>query len=185
MARAGFTLIEIAVALGIVALMTALLLPVVGDRLNDAGASRIAVQLSNVQAAAGGFHIDVGRWPRQLSQLVDAPGTGDAGRDDVFGAPIPPGEAASWRGPYLNAAALPGDSLDLGRRGAIVSPFIVSDWAGDDFFTIAARGVSRADAVRVSELVDGDTTLAIGTRGGGRVRWEDGMLFYLAEPVRR
>lgn len=185
MTRGGFTLIEIAVALAIVAFMTALLLPVVGDRLNDAGASQMAVQLSNVQSAAESFNLDVGHWPRSISQLVDAPGTGDAVRTDVFGATIPPGEAAAWRGPYLNVAALPGDSIDLGRRGAIVSPFVVSNWAGDDFFTIATRGVSRRDALRVSELVDGDTVLTIEARNGGRVRWEDGMLFYLAEPVRR
>lgn len=185
MARRGFTLIELAVALAIVALMTALLLPVIGDRLEAAGASQMALQIDNVNSAAESFYFDVGHWPRQLSQLVDAPGTGAAGRQDVFGGTIPPGDASSWQGPYLNVAALPGESLEVGRRGAITSPFRVSNWAGDDFFTITVRNVPRSDALRVSDIVDGDTILAIAAPDGGRVRWERDTLFYLAQPVRR
>lgn len=185
MLRRGFTLIEIAVALGIVALMTAILLPVVGDRLEAARASQMAVQLENVHTAARNFHLDVGHWPRDLSQLADEPGTGAAGRIDVFGGTISPGASRSWKGPYLNVATLPDESLDLGGHGEIASPFAASRWGGDEFFTIAARGVSRKDAAAVSELFDGEAVLDVEASGAGRVRWLDGTLFYLAEPVRR
>jgi hypothetical protein len=82
-------------------------------------------------------------------------------------------------------ATLPGDSLDVGGRGVISSPFLVAPWSGDEFLAIPVRAVSRSDAARVSDLVDGDTFPGLHDVGAGRVRWDDGVLLYLADPVSR
>lgn len=60
----GFTLIEIIVVLGIVAVLTAILLPIVTSYLNDAKVARAAKDATSIATAILKFEGDVGEWPR-------------------------------------------------------------------------------------------------------------------------
>jgi general secretion pathway protein G len=87
----GFTLMELLVVLGIIALLTALVAPQVIRYLGDARSNTAAVQLKNIQSAIELYYLDTGSHPSAdsgLKSLVTAP-------------PDTPG----WRGPYLKSEA--------------------------------------------------------------------------------
>jgi len=117
----GFTLVELLVVLGIIALLAAVVAPQVIRYLGDARSDTAEVQLKNIESALELYYLDTGAYPaneRGLRSLIEAP-------------PDTPG----WRGPYLKrnsglvdpwgkdfAYKLPGehgpyDLYSLGRDG--------------------------------------------------------------------
>jgi general secretion pathway protein G len=86
----GFTLVELLVVLGIIALLGALIAPQVIRYLSDARVESARVQLKNIESALELYYLDNGAYPAQdqgLQALVT----------------LPPG-VGSWRGPYLKNA---------------------------------------------------------------------------------
>lgn len=93
--EAGFSLMELLVALVILALVMGLVAPRVIGYLSRAKSQTAEAQVKNIQAALDLFQIDVGRYPTEsegLEALVSAP-AGTAG----------------WAGPYLDDEAVPAD----------------------------------------------------------------------------
>lgn len=92
---AGFSLMELLVALVILALIVGLVAPQVLGYLGRARTDSAMVQIDNLKASLSLYLVDMGRYPASsegLEALVKAP----------------PG-AASWRGPYVEEDALPMD----------------------------------------------------------------------------
>ncbi len=83
----GFTLLELLVVLGIIALLAALVAPQVIRYLSGARSDAANAQLKNIESAIELYYLDNGAYPsgeNGLSALVQAP----AG-------------VATWKGPYL------------------------------------------------------------------------------------
>lgn len=96
--EAGFSLMELLVALVILALVMGLVAPRVIGYLSRAKSQTAEAQVKNIQAALDLFQIDVGRYPTEsegLEALIAAP-AGTAG----------------WAGPYLDDEAVPADPWD-------------------------------------------------------------------------
>lgn len=94
-AQAGFSLMELLVALVILALVMGIVAPRVIGYLSRAKSQTAEAQVKNIQGALDLFMIDVGRYPTEsegLAALVVAP----AG-------------AVGWSGPYLEEEAVPAD----------------------------------------------------------------------------
>jgi len=94
-AEAGFSLMELLVALVILALVMGIVAPRVIGYLSRAKSQTAEAQIKNVQGALDLFLIDVGRYPTEtegLKALIEAP----AG-------------AAGWAGPYLDEEVMPVD----------------------------------------------------------------------------
>ncbi len=85
--QAGFTLLELLVVLGIIALLAALVAPQVIRYLSDARSSTANAQLKNIESAVELYYLDNGRYPSAESGLADLV-TAPAG-------------VAGWKGPYL------------------------------------------------------------------------------------
>jgi general secretion pathway protein G len=119
--ESGFTLLELLVVLGIIAVLAALVAPQVVRYLSDARSQAATTQLKNIESAVELYYLDTGTYPPAetgLKSLLEAPAN-----------------AAGWRGPYLKkdqglldpwgqpyAYAFPGahgayDILSLGRDG--------------------------------------------------------------------
>ena len=93
--EAGFSLMELLVALVILALIVGLVAPQVLGYLGRAKSQTAEVQIDNLKASLSGYLLDMGRYPTTtegLGSLVKAP----------------PG-AASWRGPYIDGEEVPLD----------------------------------------------------------------------------
>jgi general secretion pathway protein G len=93
--QAGFSLMELLVALVILALVMGIVAPRVIGYLSRAKSQTADAQVKNIQGALDLFLIDVGRYPAEsegLAALIKAP----AG-------------AAGWAGPYLDEESVPVD----------------------------------------------------------------------------
>ncbi len=85
--EAGFTLMELLVVLGIIALLAAIVAPQVMRYLGDARSKTAVAQLKNIEGSIELYYLDNGTYPLAdtgLSALVEAQ------------ANVP-----NWRGPYL------------------------------------------------------------------------------------
>lgn len=90
--QAGFSLFEMLVALGIMALLAAVIAPRVIGYLGRAKEDVARSEMSNIITSLELYYLDVGRYPTEeqgLAALMEAP--------QVEGAAIP-----GWRGPYMN-----------------------------------------------------------------------------------
>ena len=119
----GFTLVELLVVLGIIALLMTLVAPQVIRYLSDARSETATVQLKNIESALELYYLDSGQYP--LS---------DPGLRSLIAQPP---DTKGWRGPYLKRDSgildpwgkefiyrLPGehgnyDLLSLGRDGTL------------------------------------------------------------------
>jgi general secretion pathway protein G len=84
----GFTLVELLVVLGIIALLAAMVAPQVIRYLGSARAEAADAQLKNIENALELYYLDNGTYPAELKNLVETP----AGSKD-------------WRGPYLKKSS--------------------------------------------------------------------------------
>jgi general secretion pathway protein G len=83
----GFTLLELLVVLGIIALLAALVAPAVVRYLGAARGDAASAQLKNIESAVELYYLDVGTYPPNdvgIAALVEAPAN-----------------VKNWRGPYL------------------------------------------------------------------------------------
>jgi general secretion pathway protein G len=83
----GFTLVELLVVLGIIALLAALVAPQVIRYLSQARSETAAAQLRNIESAVELFYLDTGAYP-----------PADVGLEGLMSAPV---SVAGWKGPYL------------------------------------------------------------------------------------
>jgi general secretion pathway protein G len=83
----GFTLVELLVVLGIIALLAAVVAPQVIRYVSDARVETAKVQLKNIESALELYYLDAGQYP-----------TTEQGLDALVSAPA---GIATWRGPYI------------------------------------------------------------------------------------
>ena len=62
-ASKGFTLIEVIVVVAIIALLAAILSPMIAKYISDAKISKARADVNTIAAAIGDFYKDTGRWP--------------------------------------------------------------------------------------------------------------------------
>jgi general secretion pathway protein G len=120
-ATAGYTLMELLVVLGIIALLVALVAPQVLRYLGDARSGTARAQMKNIESALELYYLDTGSYPAQ--------------QDGLVALTQQPAGLQTWKGPYLKqesglmdpwgrpyAYANPGkkgafDLMSLGRDG--------------------------------------------------------------------
>lgn len=94
-AQAGFSLMELLVALVILALIMGVVGPRVVGYLSRAKSQTADVQIENIKASLDMFLLDVGRYPTEeegLAALIE-----------------PKSTAAGWAGPYMDEETVPTD----------------------------------------------------------------------------
>ncbi len=95
MAEQGFTLLEMLVVLGIIAMLAGLVGPQVMNQLGGAKSKTAKVQIEELSAALDMYSMEVGKYPtteQGLQALIEKP-------DD----------AKRWNGPYLRKNKIPQD----------------------------------------------------------------------------
>lgn len=120
---AGFTLIEVAVILSVLAILAAVITPMVLQQLVDekVDATRAEARLLNEAilgraevAGTFGFFGDMGRWPVSFEELIrPVPGT------PLFTTVTFRNVGMGWKGPYINT----GDRGDDALRDAFGQPY--------------------------------------------------------------
>src|SRR5207248_3127340 len=124
--RRGFTLAEILVALAIVALLMAVIIPTIGGRLRQSQASAIADELTNLTTALTAYRQNVLKYPNKLDLLTNTPVAGTS--LDICGVAMVAANVNKWQGPYLARPITTGTDFPIGD--ATVNDQLVRNPAG-------------------------------------------------------
>jgi type II secretory pathway pseudopilin PulG len=169
------TLVEVLLALAIIAVIAAIVIPTTANQLRIGHSAALANQLVNLRDAIARYRENVGAFPIGLTQLTTQPGALDT---DACGTLLSVAERNGWRGPYINknvVAALPvGDALVqtiLTRVPAntAITPIGV--------LQIQSTSVDNDIALALEQQFDGNNNLTTGTilwaaAGGGTLTFQ-------------
>jgi prepilin-type N-terminal cleavage/methylation domain-containing protein len=161
--RRAFTMLEILIALAIMALLAAVLYPTVGAQLRQGQSTALANQLDNLRQAIANYRQNVQRFPSLLTQLTTLP---VAGAPDFCGNGLPAANVALWRGPYINQAIAAG-GMPVGD--ATIQNGITNVGGGVGLpgtMQITVANVENDSADDLERQFDGNNNLAAGT-----IRW--------------
>lgn len=162
----GFSLFEILVAIVILALLIAVVLPTVVGRIRDGESGAVARTVDGLREGLLEYRADVRRYPTHLRYLSVAPGSAT----DICGQTVPASFLTNWKGPYVNRS--------IGTTGLKVDDMTVLDSIvrSPTTFTASTTGelsirvdnVDSAVARRVESAQDVTPDFATGT-----IRWTD------------
>ena len=85
----GFSLIELLVVIGILAVIAAIVAPNLLGKADDANVNATKVQIEQLSAAIDLYRLETGKYPGSLQDLVEDPG-----------------DNPRWKGPYLRKKSL-------------------------------------------------------------------------------
>ena len=179
--RCGFTLAEILVALALMALLAAVLLPTVAGQVLKGDAGRVVQDLEAVRAGSERFLTDIRRYPGRYSDLSLAITVANT---DILGNAYNGGQVSKWKGPYITKDTI-NASVETGFGARITNAFMsVTNTNAVPYLTIVATGVTGPDADRIDEQIDGPSA---NPRTTGLLRWVSAggvdSLKYLAMPI--
>jgi prepilin-type N-terminal cleavage/methylation domain-containing protein len=154
----GFTLVEILVALAIMATLAAVLFPSLSGKIRD---SRTAALMQSFQSFAQGiaeFKKGTTRYPGSLTLLTIAP---TASSLDICGNVMSTTPSSLWRGPYMNRTML---STGLPMGDAIIEPGLRRVVSGTEIYImIDAAGVESGTAGDLEAQLDASIDYTTGT----------------------
>lgn len=161
--KSGFTLAEILVSLTLLALLAAVLIPVVAGQVLKGDASRVMEDLGAVRLGADQFLADVHRYPGKYSDMSKVITTANT---DINAVTYTAGLVAKWAGPYV-AKDTVNASVPTGFGGSISNVFMkVANTNAINYVTIVVTGIAGADFDRIDLQFDG-----VVNRTGGLLRW--------------
>lgn len=105
--EAGFSLVEMLIALAIIALIMGLVAPRVVGYLGRAKSQSAEIQIEHIKGALNLFLLDMGRYP-----------TSEEGLDALMDAPL---GSSKWAGPYIDDEAVPLDPWERSYRYEVVN----------------------------------------------------------------
>ena len=158
--KRGFSLAEILVAIAIIAVVGAILIPSIGGQLRSGDESRVQQDFTALRTGAEQFLADVRRYPNSVGQLIVKPAVTESG---LLGGVYTSAQTGRWRGPYVNkdsaSAVRTGYDLTVTTAFGFVNfpgttqKYLTIDIASVD--TGYARGVDRKmdDGVENSGMV--------------------------------
>ena len=180
--RVGFTLAEILIALALIAVLAAVLLPSVAGQIMKGDSGRTMQDLDAVRAGVDQFLADVHRYPMRVSHLT----TKVLGTDkDVHGTLYPTGLASKWTGPYVTKTLNDVGVLPTGF-GAVIRDSLqkVTNTNSVQYVTVIIAGIDSAAFARLDLEIDGPSTSLANSRTLGLLRWVTGdTAKYLATPI--
>jgi general secretion pathway protein G len=179
--KPGFTLAEILVALAIIALLTAVIIPTVGGRLRQSQASAIADELTSLTTAINAYRQNVLKYPLKLDLLTNTPTTAS---QDICGTLMVAANINKWQGPYLARPITTDTDFPVGD--ATVNDLLVrnpSSGAGVGTLQIKMDVVDTVAAVALESQYDGNADFTSGSILWTRTNPGVGTLTYLM-PIR-
>lgn len=150
------TIVEVLIALAILAIIAAVVLPTTAGQLREGHATALANQLANLREAIGNYRQNVGAYPISLTQLTTQP----VGGTDACGTALSNGEVNGWRGPYINQNIV--GNVPVGN--AIIVASLARTTSGTAvLLQMRAARVENDIASDLEEQFDGNANFGTGT----------------------
>lgn len=183
----GFTLAEILIALALIAILAAVLLPTVAGQILKGDAARVMQDLDAVRSGIDQFLADVHRYPGKYSDLSKAVVANDvADHSDINGNAYTTGLAARWSGPYVTKDTMSA-VVETGFGGTIHNVFVKRPNTNNvDYVTVRIFGITEADFLRIDEQIDGPSATVTIAKETGLFRFTAGAVDtvkFLATPI--
>lgn len=154
----GYTLVEVAVAVAVLSVLSVVALPQVVKHLYGGQTAALAENLDGLNHAIQMFRVDVGRYPSRLSYLSAPP---PGGATDSCGREIL--TLVNWRGPYVDRS-IPGTGMVSGtsiiQNGVRRNPMASSSFGT---LLIDVTDVDRELAEQMEAAFDGNADFGAGT----------------------
>ena len=162
--KRGFSLPEILVAVAIMAVVAAVVIPSIGSQLTKGDTARLTTDLINVKAGIEQFLADVRRYPSSMTQLQVKPGALVAADTGINATGMyAASQVARWKGPYLTKDVTAAQATGYGATmvaffrtcnnlGLITA--CSAPGAGQKYLTIAVPGISQAEAFTADSAMD-------------------------------
>ncbi len=175
----GFTLAEILIALSLIAILAAVLLPTVAGQILKGDAGRVMQDLDAVRSGADQFLADVHRYPGKYSDLSTKITNL---KTDINGNTYSPGLVNKWSGPYVSKDTT-NASIETGFGGFIQNGFMkVTNTNNVAYLTVVVTGIAQPDFARIDAQLDGGNGALTGL-----LRWNStggvDSTKYLATPI--
>lgn len=171
--RRGFTLAEILIALALIALLAAVLLPTVAGQIMKGDAGRVMQDLDAIRGGIDQFLADVRRYPGKYSDLSKVIVAASAAHVDINGAQYTASHASKWGGPYVTKDTM-NAVIETGFGGTIHNVFIkTANTNLINYVTVQIIGITGTDFDRIDEQIDGASVSPAG-RTTGLLRWITG-----------
>lgn len=179
--KIGFTLAEILIALALIAVLAAVLLPSVAGQIMKGDSGRTMQDLDAVRAGVDQFLADVHRYPMKVSHLNTKILTTDK---DVNGTVYPSGLVAKWSGPYITKPLNDAGVIPTGFGANIRDSLQRVPANGVNYVTVVIAGIDSAAFARLDLEIDGPSASLTNSRTLGLLRWVSGdTAKYLASPI--
>jgi prepilin-type N-terminal cleavage/methylation domain-containing protein len=177
--RRGFTLAEVLVVLAIIAIMAAVLMPVLTNQLRRGDVGRVIGDLGTLRTGIETFMADVRRIPGDLTHLTTPITAQDASSTDIHGQQYPAGLAARWRGPYIDQQPTELDGrFATGFGGRIRTALDTIVTGGIAWAVIEIEDLTTAEFEEIDLEIDSERSSST-----GRFRLFGTIARYLAVPV--
>lgn len=161
--KLGFTLAEILVALALIALLAAALIPVVAGQILKGDAARVMDDLGTVRLGVEQFLADVRRYPGKYSDLSKVITITNS---DINAVVYTTGLVNKWAGPYVAKDTVTA-AVPTGYGGSITNVFMkVANTNAVNYVTVVVTGIAGADFDRIDLQFDG-----VVNRSLGLLRW--------------
>lgn len=165
----GFTLIEMVVSIGIMAILTAAVAAETMPQLPSARASALAQTLANVATGVQNFRTQIAATPDSLTRLT-IPLRQTPGALDICGTPMP---STGWHGPYI-LANVPRDGLPIG--GMILKSnlgYVPPSGMNSAYYVLTVTGVDRSVVDVMEQQLDVGSKPTAPDLTSGTIRWTE------------
>lgn len=172
----AFTVVEVLIAIAIIALLAAVIIPTAKSQLDKSQVSAVSANLQAVREGILAYRENVGFYPSELVQLVTRPGTGGVTTNNSCGAATPAASIAKWRGPYLAQAITTSGfpSGDVTVQNSLTRTPANTSGAPEGTLAVSVSDVVNSTdeslAKDVEKAVDGYTVDTL-TLSSGAIRW--------------
>lgn len=165
--RAGFTLIEVLVALVIIALLVAAVFPTLTRQIDDAEPTRLASDLASIRTGLETFQVNVRETPSDLEDLTTAILTTDNYLVGSTPTAYLTKHVNRWKGPYIDASVtsttLTDPVITTGFGSTIINGIescdsrlaAACDETDPTFAVVELANMTTSEFDAVNELIDG------------------------------
>ena len=162
-ARRAFTLAEVLVSIGIVAILTAAILPTIRGRLQDAYEDAIVEEFTNIASSVNAYRQDVGKFPPQLRYLSALPAS-PAPTDGCGSNTLSATQQTNWRGPYITRSIPAVSAYVLAQKDTVYNALNYS--YSTTAVAVEVHGADTLTAHNVDLKIDGQAA-----NNAGSLQW--------------